>query len=349
MSACDREWPGDAAAGGRRALAFAIAILASMILIGCNDKAGDPVLRISYSHAPSDESDIHAFATAFVRELEKEPDAPEIELYAANALGEEREVFEGMQLGAGASCAISGTAILSSFDRRIGVLDYPYLWADASQAREVLSGEVGQELAEYLQLSGFTVIEWLDSWGMRSIVTARANVKSPQDIAGLKLRTIPSPTYIAAMESMGAIPSPMDFGEIHSSLETGVIDGFEHTPSVVIANRFYEVTEQLVRTDHIYGPLVFICSTGQLDKFTDEQRIAIRSAAQRANAAHAAQTEKRIERGIDLLKAQGMQIVEIDTTTFRERAAAARTRLAQRYDVASLLSTIEAQTAPENN
>lgn len=314
---------------------------------GCAQPAPEPILRISYSHAPSDESDIHAFATAFADELKRDPDAPEVALFAANALGEEREVFEGMQLGAGASCAISGSAILSSFDQRIGILDYPYLWKDPQQARAVLDGDVGAQLASYLESSGFEVVAWLDSWGMRSVATARSGRHAPEDLSGLKLRTIPSPTYIAAMQSIGAIASPMDFGEIHSSLETGVIDGFEHTPSVIIANRFYEVTEKFFRTDHIYGPLVLICSSERLKQFAPTQRAAIRKAAAIARARHNAQTDERIARGLKLLRSQGMAIVDLDTAQFRQNAVAARAQLAKRYEVEDLLAAIEAQTTPQ--
>jgi TRAP-type C4-dicarboxylate transport system substrate-binding protein len=79
------------------------------------------------------------------------------------------------------------------------------------------------------------VIAWLDGWGWRYMITTKKAVKRPEDLAGMKIRTIPTPVYLAALRMMGANPTPMAYGEIYTALQTGVIDGFEQAPAIVVA------------------------------------------------------------------------------------------------------------------
>ncbi len=84
-------------------------------------------------------------------------------------------------------------------------------------------------------------LAWGDSFGFRQVVTRSRDVREPGQLAGLKIRTIQSPIYVKAVELMGASPTPMAFGEVYTSLQTGVIDGYEHDASTTLQQRFYEV------------------------------------------------------------------------------------------------------------
>ena len=84
-------------------------------------------------------------------------------------------------------------------------------------------------------------LAWGDSFGFRQVVTRSRDVTDPSQLAGLKIRTIQSPIYVKAVELMGASPTPMAFGEVYTSLQTGVIDGYEHDASTTLQQRFYEV------------------------------------------------------------------------------------------------------------
>ena len=86
-------------------------------------------------------------------------------------------------------------------------------------------------------------LAWGDSFGFRQVVTRSRDVTEPGQLAGLKIRTIQSPIYVKAVELMGASPTPMAFGEVYTSLQTGVIDGYEHDASTTLQQRFYEVAQ----------------------------------------------------------------------------------------------------------
>ena len=89
---------------------------------------------------------------------------------------------------------------------------------------------------------------WGDSFGFRQVITRSRDVTETSQLAGLKIRTIQSPIYVKAVELMGASPTPMAFGEVYTSLQTGVIDGYEHDASTTLQQRFYEIAGFMART-----------------------------------------------------------------------------------------------------
>src|SRR5690606_3896088 len=142
-----------------------------------------------------------------------------VTIYPNNQLGQEREVYEAMQLGSGADCAISGTAILGNFNQKVGVVDLPFLWRDYDHVDRVDGGAVVEALRAVLGGSGFAVVSWLDSWGYRNVATNKA-IETVADLHGLNIRTIPTDTYVKAVNAMGANATPMAFGEIYTAMET---------------------------------------------------------------------------------------------------------------------------------
>ena len=125
--------------------------------------AAKKIIKLSHSHQADFASEIHTAAWIFQKWIEDNSDTLEVKIYAANALGEERAVYEGIQLGSGATAVISGTAILNNFSKKTAVLDLPFMWKSYDHAHHVLDGKVGEILAKELDQSGFHVLAWMDS------------------------------------------------------------------------------------------------------------------------------------------------------------------------------------------
>jgi len=300
------------------------------------------VIKLSHSHQADFTAELHQAAWIFQQWVHDHSDGLEVKIYAANTLGQEREVYEGMQLGSGASCVVSGTAILNNFTPRIGVLDLPFLWQDYDHMYKVLDGEVGDILARELEQAGFKVLGWLNSWGYRNIVTSSKEIKTSQDLRGLKIRTIPTPIYLAALNAMGVNATPMAFGEVYTGMQTGVLDGFEHNATVIWANKFYEVGKYMTLTRHILGPVVFIFSKKVWDKLSDEDKRVIQAAATMARDVERGLTAIRENEAFQKLREDGMTITEIDTRVFAESAVVIQNNLANKMGALDLLEMIRA-------
>ena len=317
--------------------------LAGLLVCVAAGSASAVELRLSHSAQANFDAELHTAAWIFQQYLEETSDTVEVTIYPNNALGQEREVYEAMQLGSGADCAISGTAILGNFNQKIGVLDLPFLWEDYDHAHAVLDGEVGDTLAQELKDSGFHVLAWMDSWGYRNVVTADQQISEPADLEGLRLRTIPTETYIAAINAMGANATPMAFGEIYTSMETGVLDGLEHSAAMIYANRFYEVADHIALTRHLFGPIVFACSNQFWESLSEEEQQQVTEAGHFARDVERALAPLREQEALTALEQEGMTISEIDTEALRQSALGVQEELAKGMDATDLLTAIREQ------
>ena len=297
-------------------------------------------VKISHATAADVANDNHMVSWIIANYINSNSDTLEARIYPANALGEERAVVEGMQLGAGATIHIGGTAIHNNFNKRMGVLDLPFMWRNYDHAHKVLDGKVGQTLAAEHEKLGLKVLGWQDSWGYRNVVTTKKEVKKPEDLKGLKIRTIQTPTYVAALNAMGASATPMAFGEVYTSLQTGVLDGFEHASAVIYTGKYYEVAKYITLTEHLFGPTVTVISKKEWDGYTDKEKQVVAAAAKLAQDVNRSLSVQRDAESMDKLKAKGMIVNPIDKTAFVKAAGPLQEQLAKTLGAEDLLVII---------
>ncbi len=312
---------------------------AAAVLAGCRSRrSGGPiVLRLSHSMAAGNTA-LDAFATAF-RELAEAGTggAVEVRVFSSGTLGQEREVVQQLQEGL-VDFMVSGTAIWGSVAPRLQFFDLPFLWRDWGHAHGVVDGPVGREAADYMEAAvGVRPLAWGDSFGFRHVVTRSRDVNEPSQLRGLKLRTIQSPIYLRAVELMGASPTPMAFGEIYTSLQTGVIDGYEHDASTTLQQRFFEVARFMARTGHIAGVLGLYASAVGLDRIPPELRPKLEAAALEAARRQRAMGAAEDRTATAQLAEAGMTIREIDRGAFLGPAEALWQAQARELDAVAWL------------
>ncbi len=175
----------------------------------------------------------------------------------------------------------------------IMVLNMPYLFPSEQSAWAVLDGPFGQTMAESIRAeTGIRVLGWWESGGFKHFSANRA-VETPADMAGLKVRVL-GPLATIPVEAMGASASPVAFGELYTSLSTGVVDGQDNSVSVFNLIRLYEVQSHLVMSGHVYafGPL------GISDSFyasLSPENQAVIDAAAAAAIAYNRETSRAVE------------------------------------------------------
>ncbi|MBI4624461.1 MAG: TRAP transporter substrate-binding protein [Verrucomicrobia bacterium] len=307
---------------------------------GSAAKPGPTEIRFAHAHAPDLTGELHYSAVTFAEAVAALTDRLTVRIFPQGTLGSEREVYEGMQLGSGAAITVSGTAILNNFDQRIGVLDLPYLWKDYDHVHRVLDGEVGRDLAAGLEKQGLIVLAWIDGWGYRNMITTSKPVKRPADLKGLKIRTIPTPVYLATLRMLGTNPTPMAYGEIYTGLQTGVIDGFEQGPAIVVAEKFYEIAKHMTITRHLLPTLVICYSQAQWARLSPDDQARLRQAGRVAQEKERALAPTRETEGLKTLRERGMTMHEIDTSGWRQAAITVQDQLAAERGATDLLEKI---------
>jgi tripartite ATP-independent transporter DctP family solute receptor len=281
---------------------------------------GPMILRLSHSMATGPTA-LNAFAEKFrERVAVVTGGAAKVHVFPNGILGQEREVVQQLQEGL-IDFMASGTAIWGSVAPRIQLFDFPFLWRDWDHVHGVVDGRVGGEAADYLEGAvRIRPLAWGDSFGFRHVITRSREITEARQLAGLKLRTIQSPIYVKTVELMGASPTPMAFGEVYTSLQTGVIDGLEHDASTTVLQRFYEVAFHMSRTRHIAGVLGIFASTATLARIPASLRAQLEQAALEAAQQQRAMGPNEDETATAQLRALGMTIRDIDRSAFLRAA-----------------------------
>jgi tripartite ATP-independent transporter DctP family solute receptor len=264
-----------------------------------------------------------------------------INLKPAGALGGERDVLEGLQIGS-VELTISSTGPIGNFVPTVYALDFPFLFTSYDHARSVLDGPIGQELLEEFQSHDLVGLAWAEN-GFRHVTNSRHPVKTPADLKGLKLRTMENKVHIAAFEAAGASPTPMSWTEVLTSLQQGTIDGQENPIPVLTSNKMWEMQDHVSLTGHVYSPAVVAMSKIHWDGLSTEEQGWFVEAAKAAAAAARATVSANEENGIALLQENGMQVVtDLDKAAFAAAVAPAYEKYAEEMGVADLISRIQA-------
>src|SRR5205085_1207974 len=169
-----------------------------------------------------------------------------------------------------------------------------------------------------LKGAGIRIIAWAYNFGSRSVL-AKKPVKTPEDLAGLKIRTLPNPVITECLRLMGAAATPLAFGEIYTALQAGVLDGLEHDPPTLVSSKFFETSKYYALTKHNFSPLAVYFSETTFSRMDAKLREGFVAAAQKAAAdtrVHGLAVEKE---ALDVLTQKGVTIIDCDREAFRKR------------------------------
>ncbi|MFQ6554206.1 TRAP transporter substrate-binding protein [Aestuariibius insulae] len=275
---------------------------------------------IVIGHTLSADSHYGIGADAFIAKLEELSGGEWTgEQAPAGQLGGERDMIEGLQIGS-LDVVITSTGPLGNFVPEVYALDLPFLFRDYDHARAVLDGEVGEELLGKINENQLVGLAWSEN-GFRHVTNSQRPVNTPEDLNGLKLRTMENRVHMEAFSQMGAAPTPMAFPELFTALQQGVVDGQENPVTVITASKFWEVQDHVSLTGHVYSPAAVLASPIVLDALTEEQQGWFYEAAAAAAEATRAEVNRLEDAGVALLRENGMEVVtDIDKAPFAELA-----------------------------
>jgi tripartite ATP-independent transporter DctP family solute receptor len=190
--------------------------------------------------------------------IESKTDQLKITVYHTAQLGPEMTMLQGLQLGT-IDMATLTTGPIDSFVPVFKVLQLPFLFPNEDCVNYVLDGPVGRKLLDKLsdvKIKGLTF--W--AFGYRNVSNNICPIRNPEDLKGLKIRTMQSPIFIDVFKTLRANPTPMDFPEVYSALKQGVIDGQENPYEVLVNFKLFEVQKYLSNTQHTYQPTIVLAS-----------------------------------------------------------------------------------------
>ncbi|WP_255475032.1 TRAP transporter substrate-binding protein [Pusillimonas sp. ANT_WB101] len=269
--------------------------------------------NLKMAYALSVDSHYGAGAKAFAKSIEKDGKYT-LEQFPNSALGGEREVIEGLQLGT-IDVAIVSTGATLNFVPETGVFDIPFLFRDLAHARKVLDGDIGQNMLKAFPKRGLIALAWGEQ-GFRHLTNNVRPVHTPEDAKGLKIRTTENPIHIAAFRKMGILATPMAWPEVATALQQGTIDGQENPLSVIVSAKLSQLQKYLSLTAHVYGPALVLMSPDAYNKLSDDEKKHMDEAGHQAAIAMRQYVDDIEKNGVDQLKKEGMQVNTVDHEAF---------------------------------
>ncbi|MFM7008997.1 MAG: DctP family TRAP transporter solute-binding subunit [Betaproteobacteria bacterium] len=253
------------------------------------------------------------------------------ELVKAKTNGEvEIKVFPNGQLYSGDPSAavrqLSGgsldmlllsTSLYANFNSKFTAISIPYLYDNTEQLRGYLAGPLGKELLGDLDKIG---IKGLIMWQrpFRQMTNSRRPISAPSDVTGMKFRVPNNPLWMEFFAKMGAVPTPMAFGEVYNALQLKVVDGQENPINIPVAAKFYEVQKYASMTNHMADGWVLAINPAKYAKLTDQQKKAVQEASVEAEAWKFANDSADANKSVEFLKSKGM---EVNTLTPEQQKA----------------------------
>lgn len=188
--------------------------------------------------------------------------------YADGQLGNINEAMEAVQMGV-VQMTFPVLTDLAAFDKRLLVIDLPFLFPDFDTAFKVLHGGLGEKIEPILENLGFKACGYVTN-GSRSISNNRGPIHTPEDLKGLKLRTMQNQMHIAVFRALGANPTPLSYSELYTALQQGVVDGQENAALLMTDVKLHEVQKYYSLTRHIVSVICPIMNKSWYDSLPDD-------------------------------------------------------------------------------
>lgn len=232
-----------------------------------------------------------------------------IKVYPASSLGKLQELAEAVSTGT-IALSHNTAAGIGSLHEPFAALDTPYLYRDIDHLMKTVDVDspVMKKLNEGLIKSAGVRVLYAYYFGTRQL-TANKAVMQPSDLSGMKIRAIPFPIYMTAVQGLGAVPVPVDWSEVPTALATGVVNGQENPVNVVLSSKLYESQSHMMLTGHVMNAQVIVINEKIWQGLTPELRQAVTKAA--AEVRQRATESVRAQESEELAKLKSLKMTVI--------------------------------------
>lgn len=298
-------------AGARIVAAGVVVLVVALVLVGCGAAEGEQPLVFRLAEGQAEDHPTTKADQRFADLVRERSDGRiDIRVFPSGQLGSETSTIEQLQTGV-LEFARVNTSPLAQFAPGMGVFSLPFIFDSSEHMWSFLGSEDGQALLDELSGSDLKGLAYYDS-GARHFYTAGREVRTPEDMRGLQVRVQLSDINVALIESLGAAATPMEFGEVYSALQTGVVDGAENNWPSYLSTSHYEVGPNFTLDEHARVPEVLIMNQETWDQLSDEDKRIVQGAARESVAYQREQWTRAERQAQEELAAAGVNIIRVE-------------------------------------
>lgn len=304
-----------------RPLLFLACVIA---LAGCSGERQVTVIKLA--HGLDSEHPVHkAMVYLGERLAEKSAGTMRVDVYSGGQLGSERESIELLQLG-GLGMTKTSASVLEGFAPQFKVFGLPYLFRDEAHKLAVLDGPIGNEILAAPTAKFLRGLCYYEA-GNRSFY-AKKPIRTPDDLAGLKIRVQESPMAFALIRAFGGAATPIAWGELYTSLQQGVVDGAENNPPSFHLSRHYEVCKYYTINEHTAVPDVLLVSEHLWQRLDARQQQWLKESADESAIHQRKLWEVATRTALEEVQKAGVEIIYPDKALFAQRVVSVHENVA---------------------
>ena len=241
----------------------------------------------------------------------------QVDIYPGGQLGQERDLIELLQIGSLAMTKVS-TAPLEGFVPEMKIFGIPYLFRDDAHRWKVFKGSVGQKLLLSGQDFMIRGLCYYDA-GSRSFYTKEVPINHPDNLEGLDIRVMKSPTSIEMVRALGGSATPIPFGELYTALQQGVVDGAENNPPSFYLSRHYEVCKYYSLDKHTSVPDILLMSRLVWESLTKQEQTWLMQAVDESVEQQRIYWKESVDESLAAVQEAGVQVLYPDKKPFQDK------------------------------
>lgn len=306
---------------------FLVVVLAiSLVACGSNgenqatnggaEKAEAKTLRLA--HNLNEKHTVHLALSEFAKIVDEKSDGKiKVEIYPNGQLGSESQVLEQLQAGAVAMTKVSAAA-LTTYSEGYNAFTLPYVFADEDHYFKCMESEAVENLYNSTADQGFVGVTFYNS-GARSFYTVDKPILTPEDLNGVKIRVMGFQSQTDMVKALGGTPVGMPYGEVYTSLQSGVIDGAESNETALTNGKHGEVSKHFSYDEHTRIPDILVISSKVWQSLSEEEQAIVKEAAVQSTEYHKPLWTKAIDEAKkEASEEMGVEFHEVDKTPFRK-------------------------------
>ena len=246
-----------------KVLTVTVLMITAMVMVLPTASTAADKIVLKFGHVLKTDHPYHMMALKFKEELEKRSPSVEVQIFPGKQLGAERDLVEGLQIGTVDISTIT-SALTAGFVSGFKVFSLPFLFRDADHLFKVMDSDIGQDLVEPMKKAGLIKLGYC--YGGSRDLYSRKPIKDLSALKGNKIRTMENKILVDTWNSLGAIATPISWGDVYLSLKQGVVDGAEGTGASYRSMKFFDSSPHFTRINYVFSWHNFMMSKRTWDK-----------------------------------------------------------------------------------
>lgn len=300
----------------RRTLLAGAAAVPMVTLISRRGSAAEFTYKFATGQDPTHPVNVRA-GEALDRIREASNGRLDIKLFPANQLGSDTDLLSQVRNG-GVEFFNLATSILNTLVPAAGLVNIGFAFKDYDDVWKAVDGALGQYIAAQIAKVGLVSVTPLWNNGFRQITSSTREILTPDDLKGFKMRVPPAPILTSLFQALGASPTPINFNELYSALQTKIVDGQENPLAIIATTKLYEVQKSLSMTSHVWDGYQILGNRRAWEKLPADLKEIVQRELARSGQEERADVVRLSDTLRKTLTDKGMTIHDVDRAKFRD-------------------------------